>query len=256
MTPGARLAAAAGLLDRIAGSRAPAEQVLKDWGRANRYAGSGDRRAIGERVFSCLRARGRLAAAGGAEDGRTLVLWSLRVLDGLGLEEIKGLFSGAGHAPAALSEAERARLEAAAGEDGSGLPPFVEADFRRRFGADWTAEAEALLHARAPLDLRVKGSRDAVAEELRAAGLAAAPTPWSAWGLRLPGGSDLQGTAAWREGRVEIQDEGSQVAAWLAGARPGELAVDYCAGGGGKTLALLQSLSRARERGRAWSPAT
>lgn len=242
MTPAARLSAAAEVLDRIATSRAPAEGVLQAWGRANRYAGSGDRRAIAERVFACLRARGQLAAGGGAEDGRTLVLFSLRLLDGLSIEQIEVLHSGAGYAPAPLSAAERARLEAAEGQPGR-VPAFVEADFRARFGEAWAAEAEALIGGRAPLDLRVNGgSREAVANELRRAGLSVEATPWSAWGLRLPGGSEVQTTAAWREGRVEVQDEGSQLAAWLAGARPGERVVDYCAGGGGKTLALAQAL--------------
>ncbi|MBW3617430.1 MAG: RsmB/NOP family class I SAM-dependent RNA methyltransferase [Proteobacteria bacterium] len=245
MTPGARLAAAAEVLDRIAASRAPAEQVLKEWGRANRYAGSGDRRAIGELVFRCLRNRARLADAGGAEDGRTLVLWSLRLLDGRDPEEIERLFSGAGYAPAALSDAERTRLSAMKVGAEASLPGFVEADFRRRFGANWAREAEALIATRAPVDVRVNGGdREAVAGELRAARLAAQETPWSAWGLRLPAGSDVQGTVAWREGRVEVQDEGSQLAAGLAGSRPRELVVDYCAGGGGKTLALAQSGAR------------
>jgi 16S rRNA (cytosine967-C5)-methyltransferase len=246
VTPAARLAAAAQVLDQIAGSRGPAEGVLQAWGRANRYAGSGDRRAIADRVFACLRARGRLSAAGGAEDGRTLVLFSLRLLDGRGLPEIEALFSGAGYAPAALTEAERVRLsvpESAAAR----LPEFVEADFQRRFRAEAGGEGEALLNARAALDLRVNGGdREAVAAELRNAGFAVELTPWSAWGLRLPGGSDVGATAAWREGRVEVQDEGSQLAAWLAGARPGERVIDYCAGGGGKTLALAQSLGLGR----------
>lgn len=247
MTPAARLSAAAEVLDRIAASRAPAEGVLQAWGRANRYAGSGDRRAIADRVFRVLRARGRLAEAGGAEDGRTLVLFSLALLDRLGSAEIETLFSRAGYGPAALSDAERVRLAATVTADlgVTSLPGFVEADFRQRFGADWEREVKALLGARAPVDLRVNGgTQDAVADELRAAGLAAETTPWSAWGLRLSAGSDVQATAAWREGRVEVQDEGSQIAAWLAGARPGELVVDYCAGGGGKTLALVQARGR------------
>jgi 16S rRNA (cytosine967-C5)-methyltransferase len=165
-------------------------------------------------VYRVLRARGRLAEAGGAEDGRTLVLFSLALLDGTSLAEIEELFSGAGYGPAALSQAERRRLKGMIGSTAAGvsLPAFVEADFRRRFGADWAREAEALTAGRAPVDLRVNGgSREAVAAELRAVGLTVDETPWSAWGLRLPPGSDVAGTAAWREGRVEVQDEGSQL---------------------------------------------
>lgn len=248
MTPAARLAAASEVLDQLAGTRAPADAVLRSWGAAHRFAGSKDRRAIGDRVFLCLRERGRLSAAGGGEDGRTLVLFSLAVFDGLGLGEIERLFSGEGYGPAPLNEAERARLSRGR-EDASataGLPAFVAEDLQRQFGDSWTGEADALLRVRAPVDLRVNGartSRDEAAEELRGAGLEPASTPWSAWGLRLASqpSVDIQSLPAFEDGRIEIQDEGSQLAAWLADARPSQLIVDYCAGGGGKTLALAQA---------------
>lgn len=249
MTPAARLAAAAEVLDRIAGGRAPAEAVLKTWGQENRYAGSKDRRAIADRVYRCLRARSRLAWAMDADTGRALVLGSLALVDGLPLAEIEGLYSGQGYGPAPLTEAERRRL---AGTEGgppgwvaAGLPDFVVEDFQRVFGAGWASEAEALMAPRAPIDLRVNGDRDAVAAELAAAGLAPEMTPWSAQGLRLAPEPppNVQALAAFREGRIEIQDEGSQLAAWLAGARPGWTVVDYCAGGGGKTLGLAQAMA-------------
>ncbi|MDP8915931.1 MAG: RsmB/NOP family class I SAM-dependent RNA methyltransferase, partial [Pseudomonadota bacterium] len=118
-----------------------------------------------------------------------------------------------------------------------------------QYGEGWAVEAEALLRPRAPIDLRVNGalaSRIAVPAELHAEGLAAEPAPYSAWGLRLSSEPppNVQKLAAFREGWLEIQDEGSQLAAWLAGT--GELVVDYCAGGGGKTLALRQSAPAAR----------
>ena len=250
MTPAARLAAAAEVLDRIAASRAPAEQVLHEWGRGNRYAGSKDRRAIADRVYRALRNRARLAWAGGADDGRTLVLFSLALTDGLSLEEIEALYSGAGYGPAPLTDEERARLSSAGGEPPewvrTGLPAFVAADFQRRFGDDWAAEAEALMTPRAPIDLRVNGLKTAVDDALAALaaeGLQPQATPYSAWGLRAPAEPppNVQALAAFRDGRVEIQDEGSQLAAWLGRAAPGETIVDYCAGGGGKTLALLQA---------------
>ncbi|MDP8917068.1 MAG: RsmB/NOP family class I SAM-dependent RNA methyltransferase, partial [Pseudomonadota bacterium] len=253
MTPAARLQAAAEILDQIAAGRAPAEAVLKSWGAAHRYAGSKDRRAIADRVYLCLRQRARLAWAGGGEDGRTLVLLSLALSDGLEPPEIEALYSGQGYGPASLSEAERARLTAPPGEPpawvAAGLPAFAADDLRAQYGEGWPVEAEALLRPRAPIDLRVNGalaSRIAVLAELHAEGLAAEPAPYSAWGLRLPSEPppNVQKLAAFREGRLEIQDEGSQLAAWLAGT--GELVVDYCAGGGGKTLALRQSAPAAR----------
>ncbi len=251
MTPAARLQAAAEVLDRIAGGRAPAEEVLKAWGRENRYAGSKDRRAIADRVYRCLRGKARLAWAMGGDDGRRLVQGSLALIDGLPLSEIEKLYTGEGYAPHPLTADEVARLSAAPGEPpawvGAGLPEFVADDFRRTFGPHWAAEAEALLAPRAPIDLRVntaKATVDQVKAELEAEGLSPEPTPWSAVGLRLRAEPppNVQKLAAFREGRIEIQDEGSQLAAFLAGARRGQTVVDYCAGGGGKTLVLGQAL--------------
>ena len=251
MTPAARLAAAAEVLDRIAASRAPAEAELKAWAAGHRYAGSKDRRAIADRVFRCLRNRARLAWAGDGEDGRTLVLFSLALLDALTLGEIEQLYSGAGYGPEPLRPEERARLSAPAGEPpawvSAGLPAFAAEDFQRRFGADWAAEAEALMTPRAPIDLRVNGLRatpQEAAAALREEGLTPDVAPWSAWGLRLPAEPppNVQKLTAFRDGRVEIQDEGSQLAAWLGRAAPGATVVDFCAGGGGKTLALAQQM--------------
>ena len=109
MTPGARLAAAIEVLDLIRQSRAPADGVLKAWGREHRYAGSGDRRAIAERVYTILRARIRLSHRMGDDTGRALILGALAGLDRLDLGEIDALFIG-GHCPEPLSDAERAAL--------------------------------------------------------------------------------------------------------------------------------------------------
>ena len=106
MTPAARLQAAIEVLDRIASSRRPADQTLKAWGAANRYAGSGDRRAIADRVYACLR-------SGGGQGGRKAVLASLAADDKLSPGEIATLFSGAGHAPAPLTAEEIAWLDTA-----------------------------------------------------------------------------------------------------------------------------------------------
>lgn len=252
MTPAARLAAAASVLDSIAQGRAPAEVVLKAWGAANRYAGSKDRRAVADRVYRVLRARGRLVwAMGGREDGRALVIGSLALIDGLPLEEIEALHSGEGYGPRPLSKQERARITAGEGDlpgwVAAGLPEFVVEDFKTTFGDRWSEEARELMAPRAPIDLRVNGAVaavDGVAAELREAGLSPEPTPWSAWGLRLPSEPppNVQALEAFKAGRFEIQDEGSQIVSWLAGAAPGMTVVDYCAGGGGKTLALGQSM--------------
>lgn len=255
MTPAARLSAAASILDSIAQGRQPADAVLKEWGRQNRYAGSKDRRAIADRVYRVIRSRARLVwAMGGREDGRALVIGSLALIDGLPLNEIEALHSGEGYGPKPLSKQERARITAPQGElpgwVASGLPPFVVEDFKTAFGDRWAQEAEALMSPRAPIDLRVNGARatvDAVSAELNAAELSAERTPWSAWGLRLPAEPppNVQALDAFKAGRLEIQDEGSQIVCWLATGGldlTGATVVDYCAGGGGKTLGLAAAM--------------
>ena len=252
MTPAARLAAAASVLDSIAQGRQPAEAVLKAWGTQNRYAGSKDRRAIADRVYKVLRARGRLVwAMGGREDGRALVIGSLSLIDGMPPDEIEALHSGEGYGPRPLSKQERARITAGEGDlpgwVAAGLPEFVVEDFKATFGDRWTEEARELMAPRAPIDLRVNGAVatvDEVAADLREAGLSPEPTPWSVWGLRLPSEPppNVQAQDAFKAGCIEIQDEGSQIVSWLAGAQPGMTVVDYCAGGGGKTLALAQAM--------------
>lgn len=251
MTPSARLQAAAEVLDRIAGGRAPAEEALKAWGRENRYAGSKDRRAIADRVYRCLRARARLAWAMGRDDGRALVIASLALIDDLPLEEIEALFSGEGYAPPPLKPNERERLTAPPGAPpgwvSAGLPEFVVEDFKATFGAAWAGEAEAMMVPRAPIDLRVntaRGSVLAVKQDIEREDLQPAFAPWSTVCLRLAAEPppNVQKLAAFRDGRIEIQDEGSQICAYLAGAGPGMTVVDYCAGGGGKTLVLGQRL--------------
>lgn len=251
MTPAARLQAAAEVLDLIANGRAPAEGALKAWGRDNRYAGSKDRRAIADRVYRCLRAKARLAWAMGRDDGRALVIASLALIDDLALAEIEALFSGEGYAPSPLKPNERERLTAPPGAPpgwvSAGLPEFVVEDFKATFGGAWAEAAEALMAPRAPIDLRVntaKGAVLAVKQDIEREGLEPQHAPWSTVCLRLKAEPppNVQKLAAFRDGRLEVQDEGSQICAYLAGAAPGMTVVDYCAGGGGKTLVLGQGL--------------
>lgn len=253
MTPAARLAAAAAVLDSIAQGRQPAEAVLKAWGQQNRFAGSKDRRAIADRVYRVLRARGRLEwAMGGRKDGRALVIASLSLIDGLPLDEIEALHSGEGYGPGPLSNKERARLTAAGegelpGWVQAGLPEFVVEDFKATYGDRWAEEARELMAPRAPIDLRVNlavTTREEVQNELVSAELDAAPTPWSAVGLRLPSEPppNIQALEGFKAGRFEVQDEGSQIVCALAGAKPGLTVIDYCAGGGGKTIGLAADM--------------
>ncbi len=251
MTPAARLQAAIEVLDEIAAKRTPADEVAWAWGKAHRFAGSGDRRAISERVYAVLRARARLAWATGDECGRSLVIGSLVHLDGLSVDEVAALFSGDGYAPAALKPDERVRLATPAVTPPewveAGVPSFVAEGLKVQFGEAWMAEAQALIGGRAPLDLRVnslRGGVDGALSLLAVDELKPERTPFSALGLRLPFhlAPDVQRMRAFKSGWVEVQDEASQIASALADARPGMTVVDYCAGGGGKTLALGAAL--------------
>ena len=259
MTPAARLSAAIEVLDAVAAAKGPADQVLKTWGKKHRFAGSGDRRLIAERVYQALRARGSLAWAMGAQDGRALVLGALHQLDRLPVEEIDTLFSGEGYGPAPLTSAERKRLaaepQAPPAEVAAGVPDFIAKALQSRYGDSWTAEAEALVQPRAPVDMRVNalaGGVDGALKLLALEGIEAERSPLSAIGLRLPPqfAADIQKTRAYTTGWIEVQDEGSQIAAALAGAKPDWLVVDYCAGGGGKTLALAAQMKAAEAAGR------
>ncbi|MCX7313832.1 MAG: RsmB/NOP family class I SAM-dependent RNA methyltransferase [Alphaproteobacteria bacterium] len=248
MTPGARLAAAIEVLADIGARRRPAPDTLKDWGLSHRFAGSGDRAGIAGLVYDALRRRASSAYLLGEDSPRATALGMLVRERGLELDVVARLADGTGHSPSPLTDAERARLTAA---DLAGAPAHVLGDYpewldpylARVFG-DERAEEGAALASRAPLDLRtntLKATRDEAARSL--ADLAPEPTRWSPQGLRIRLKADAKSPAvhaefAYLKGLVEVQDEGSQLAALLAGAKPGEQVLDLCAGGGGKTLAL------------------
>jgi 16S rRNA (cytosine967-C5)-methyltransferase len=248
MTPGARLSAAIEVLGEIEARRRPAADALKDWGLSHRFAGSGDRAAIAGLTYDALRRRASSAHVMGDAAPRAVVLGMLRLERQLDVDAIAALADGARFAPPPLSDEERARLAAA---DLSAAPPWVAGDYpewldpylARVFGEERAAEGAALA-SRAPLDLRVnalKGSREQAAAAL--ADLNVAPARWSPLGLRIAMTAEAKAPAvhaepAFIKGLVEVQDEGSQLAALIAAAKPGEHVIDLCAGAGGKTLAL------------------
>ncbi len=260
MTPAARLAAAIDLLGEItAAGKKPADAMASDFFRARRFIGASDRRAISEQVWAALRAWRRLgwwlaAARNGEEPGPRLRMAALMLLTGANIAALEALFSGARHAPPPLTGPERAVLARLAGRTldhprlsaavANEVPDFLYPLLEARFGADLGPELDALALP-ATLDLRVnllKTTRDAARDAIRDAGIEAAPTPYSPWGLRIAGRAPITATIPFRDGWVEIQDEGSQLAAALADARPGMRVADYCAGAGGKTLALAMMM--------------
>ena len=252
MTPAARLSAAIEVFADIEARRRPAADALKDWGLAHRFAGSGDRAAIAGLVYDALRRKASSASLMGEATPRAVLIGMLHRERGLDVAAIEALCSGARYAPAPLTEAERAAL---AGATLGGAPAHVEGDYpewldpylARVFGDERAAEGVALA-SRAPLDLRVNtlaGTREDALPEL--AHLNAEPARWSPVGLRIRLAADAKSPAIHAEplflkGRIEIQDEGSQLAALLAGAKPGEQVIDLCAGAGGKTLALAAAM--------------
>lgn len=239
MTPGARIAAAIEVLDRIEAGM-PAEQALTGWARGNRFAGSGDRAAIRDHVFDVLRCRRSFAALGGAETGRGLMLGALRA-EGT---DPDALFTGAGYAPPPLTEAERSHLGTVVTLDplvALDCPDWLAPALRDSLGHDFALVMEALRH-RAPVFLRVNLARvgvdDAVAA-LAAEGIRASPHPLAKTALEVTENKrKIQTSAAYAQGLVELQDAASQAVVDLLPLAPGLRVLDYCAGGGGKTLAM------------------
>ena len=253
MTPGARLAAAAEILTEVAALKAAADRTISGWGKAHRFAGSKDRAAIAERVYTVLRRRNECAFVLGSDTPRALVLGSLVVADALDAERIDALCTDGTHALGALTAQERSSLAEPRTPPHDqpwiklNYPAWLHDEFKTAFGAGLDTELSAL-NARAPLDLRIntlKAERESVLAELEREGLAPTPCAHAPLGLRLAAGSDTKITmlTAYREGRIEIQDEASQLSVLLANAKPGDTVIDLAAGAGGKSLALASAMT-------------
>ena len=244
MTPGARLAAAISLLDEIL-SGEPAERSLTRWSRASRFAGSKDRAAVRDIVFDCIRQKRSFAWRSKASSGRGLVI-AQQFAQGA---DFAALFSGDGFSPEPLSDVESAAIAfqsmAAPEPVAFDYPDFLHQEIARSLGADRQVVLAAM-QARAPLDLRVNTLRGTVAGAkvmLAQEGIAVEEHRLSAQALRvLENPRAVAGSRAYTSGLVELQDVSSQAVALFAGAGPGMRVMDYCAGGGGKTLALAAQM--------------
>jgi 16S rRNA (cytosine967-C5)-methyltransferase len=276
MTPGARVAAAIELLAEVEAADRPADQVASDYVRQRRFMGAKDRRAVTDLAFLAVRARARLAwwwalaggaapeaaerAAGRGLPARAHILAALMLGQGATAESVAELCDGSRYAPAPPDPDEAVQLQALAGQtlDDPRQPAWVRLEcpdwlvpsFAQAFGDDLDTELAAL-RAPAPVDLRLntlmaERRQDAI-DALAAEDIQATPTPLSPLGLRLEGRRAVHATHAFRDGLVELQDEGSQLIALLAGAKPDMAVCDFCAGAGGKTLALAAAMG---DRGR------
>ena len=234
MTPGARVSAAITVLDRaLAGD--PVERVLTNWARGSRFAGSGDRATVRDLVYDALRCRHSFAALGGADTGRGLMLGHARSTGG----DLASLFSGIGHAPAPVEASEvGAAPSATLAMD---LPEWLIPGLEAGLGADLAAVAKAM-RSRAPVFLRVNLAKGTIPEALaalHAEGIEATPHPLARSALEVTAGArKVQTSAPYLSGLVEVQDVSSQAVVQALPLRDGMRVLDFCAGGGGKTLAM------------------
>ncbi|MEQ1942019.1 RsmB/NOP family class I SAM-dependent RNA methyltransferase [Mesorhizobium sp. VNQ89] len=253
MRLGGRLAAAIEVLEDITRRRRPAADALKDWGLSHRFAGSGDRAAIGNIVYDALRRKRSAGWLLDSDSSRSLGFGALLLEWNQTPEGLNAVLEGDRFAPPQLSDEEMQRLTSrnladAPDEIRADIPDWCAPLFKDAYGDDWVAEAAGLA-TRPPLDLRVntlKAEREKVLAEL--VDLPAGPALLAPNGIRIPpiDGSgrhpNVQAEPAFQKGWFEVQDEGSQVVATLADAKPGMQVLDYCAGAGGKTLALSAAM--------------
>jgi 16S rRNA (cytosine967-C5)-methyltransferase len=252
--PAACLQAVLDLMHEVDSAARPADAVVSAWFRARRSIGDKDRSHISELLYALLRHHARLGwwlTKHGREHGpRNRLLAWLALDEGMTRGQVEGLFTGEKSAPAVLEAHERALLTKLQGctIDHPSMPDEVRVEcpswalepLRRRFQDAFGWEMAALLTA-APLDVRVnpiKSTRDVMLRALRDIGLEAEASRMAPYGIRVHKRPSLASLPMLKSGEVEIQDEGSQLVAMLLDARAGERVVDFCAGAGGKTLAI------------------
>jgi 16S rRNA (cytosine967-C5)-methyltransferase len=262
VTPGAQVAAAIDILAEIENGARQADDAAADYFRRRRYIGAKDRPQIAGHVYAALRHRtsidwwiARVGKGAVVPAARSRTLAALVLVESWRPAAVAVACNGDRFRPAKLGAAEARLLD---GLDGRSLhhpemsrsvandvPEWLEPYLERAFGTGLEREMSAL-NGSAPTDLRVnllKADRETARRALADEGVAAEPTPHSPVGLRLSKRAPLSGLAAFKDGLFDVQDEGSQIVALLAGARPGMRVVDFCAGAGGKTLALAAGMA-------------
>jgi len=245
-----RLNAAIEVLADIEKRKRPVADALKDWGLSHRFAGSGDRAAIGNIVYDSLRKKLSNSHIGGADTARGLAFATLVNDWGESTEALNTSFVEDKFAPEQLSEKEikslnrENPLENAPEHVQADIPEWCQPSFESNFAEEWVAEGKALAN-RPPLDIRVNSIKSTQDKVLKALGKPnAEKTNIATQGIRIAAGTreartpNVQAEEAFQKGRFEIQDEGSQIVSELIYARPGEKVLDLCAGAGGKSLAM------------------
>lgn len=273
MKPSARINAVIEILEHMQhawgdGDNTPADKIVGEYTKKRRYMGSKDRAAVSDMVYDILRKGGALqwwAERSNIDaEPRVLVLLALVLIQRKGLHDIQALFAGDDYAPDALTGAETSLITSHLDKkiDASFMPEWaryncpewMEERLQELFQDRFKEEME-VLNSEASVDLRVNTLRCADRSELTFAldkeGIFAAPCPHSPLGLRLKKRAPIFNSDAFKAGMFEVQDEGSQIAASLVAAKPGEQVIDFCAGAGGKALAIAAAM---RNQGRilAW----
>ncbi len=255
MTPSARIKATIDLLERIGASPIPMDGTIGDYMRHRRYIGSKDRAAIAQRTYDIVRAFARLGwwleKTGTPDTPRARVILWLSLAE---QTDVAPLFDGSKYGPEPLDETETklaAFLKTKSLDDEdmplavqTECPPDYEEKLRAYFGDEFENEMRAMIDG-ATLDMRVniwRVSRDDAKAMLRRDDIKTDETPFSVMGLRARDKAYLANSKAFRKGLIEIQDEGSQLIAQICAAQPGMQVLDYCAGAGGKTLALAAAM--------------
>lgn len=258
MTPSARVNACIEVLEKIGGSRVPMDATIGDYMRHRRYIGSKDRAAIVERVYDIMRDYAKLSwwiEKLSLEDTSRLrlILW-ITLAQKPGLKAIEAFFDGSKYGPEVLTADEKALITKLNGETymPDEMPEYIqlecpehaEAELREIYGDKFAEEMKAMMIP-ATLDLRVNvaiSNLEDVEAQFAKEKIDIERTPFSPWGLRLPNKIYLAATKPFKKGWVDIQDEGSQLIAYICQAESGQQVMDYCAGAGGKTLAIAAAM--------------
>jgi 16S rRNA (cytosine967-C5)-methyltransferase len=237
--PPAVLASAEEVLREILRFAAPADTTLSRYFKDHARLGGRERGAIAECIYAVLRNKNFFTEFSEPNGGATMRrLALLGMSDAVGIDSLPGLSEEETEWLTRMKDIDRKLLHKSLRTN---MPKWLWEKLAEQYGEDEALQLADALNAPAPLDLRVnalKADRDKVIAQLAEAPITATPTPFAPLGLRILRKPQLQNLQLFKEGAIEVQDEGSQILAQILGARRGEMVVDFCAGAGGKTLAL------------------